>query len=286
MQRQPPSPFFQVVSAIAFGELRHLEGERTVAVEAEGAAVEDQLVLAAALVDVDQRQAGLDHAGERHLLADLLLALPIGRTVGRDQYLGAGLGQAFADLLEPDVLADRQAEPEAAEADRSGQRPDLEDAQLVEDAVIGQLDLVAQGLDLAAVEQRDGVVALVLVRPGRADDDARAAIGGVGGQRLDRPAAGVLEGRLEHQVLRRIAGDEQFRQDHEVGAEAGGLGARFAGLLQVAVDVADHGIELGDRNADCIGQVSCHGCRCSPPASAGNRLLVSPLSPSASRSGR
>ena len=132
----------------AFGELRHLEGQRAVAVEAEGAAVEDQLVLAAALVDIDERQAGLDHAGKRHLLAHIGLALPIGRAVGRDQDFGAGFGQAFGDLLEPDVLADRQAEPDAAKADRTGQRPDFEDAQLVEDAVIGQFDLVAQASTL------------------------------------------------------------------------------------------------------------------------------------------
>ena len=259
----------------ALGELRHLKGERAVAIEAEGAAVEDQLVLAAALVDIDERQAGLDDAGERHLLADIGLVLPVGRAVGRDQHLGAGLGQALRDLLEPDVLADRQAEPQPTEADRTRQRSDLEDAKLVEDAVVGQFDLVAQRLDLATVEQRDGVVALALVRPGRADDDARAAIGGVGGQRLDGLAAGVLESRLEHQVLRRIAGDEQLRQDQEIGPGRGGLSARRAGLLHIAVDVADHDVELGGREAKGVGEICRHGRRCSPPADGGQSAASS-----------
>ena len=249
--------------------MRHLESQRAVAVESEGAAVEDQLVLAAALVDIDERQARLDHAGERHLLADLGLALPIGRAVGRDENFGTGLGQAFADLLVPDVLADRQTEPHAAEADGAGQRADVEDAQLVEDAVIGELDLVAQRLDLAAVDERDGVVALVLARPRRADDDARAAIGGLGGQRLDRPAAGVLEGRLENEVFRRIAGDEQLGEDQQVCPGSGGLRAGFAGFLQIPVDVADHAIELAGGDADRVGEVRCHGRRCSPAADGG-----------------
>ena len=81
MQRQPTCRLLPGDDRDRLLELRHLEGERAVGVEAEGAAVEDQLVLAAALVDVDQRQAGLDDAGERDLLADVGLALPVGRAV-------------------------------------------------------------------------------------------------------------------------------------------------------------------------------------------------------------
>ncbi len=80
------------------------------------------------------------------------------------------------------------------------QWPDGEDAELVEDAVVGELDLEADALDAAAVEQRHGVVALAVLRPRRADDDARPPIGGVGGQRLHRLAAGILERRLQHEV--------------------------------------------------------------------------------------
>ena len=78
---------------------------------------------------------------------------------------------------------------------------------------------------------------------------------------LDRLAAGVLEGRLQDQVLRRIAGDEQLGQHEEIGAAGRGLGPRRARLLQVAVDVADDRIELGDGDPDGIGQGCCHAAR-------------------------
>ena len=250
-------------------ELRHLEGERAVTVKAEGATVEDKLVLRAVLVDVDHRQAGLDDAGKRDLLAHVGLALPVGRAVGDDEHFRTGLGKAFADLFEPDVLADRQAQPQSAETDRARKRPDLEHAQLVEDAVVGQLDLVTQRLDLSAIEERHGVVALALMRPRRADDHAWAAIGGLGGESLDRFAACVLERRLQHQVLGWIAGDEQFGQNEQIGARRGRFRPRLPRLLEIAVNVADDRIELGDGELDRIGQGCCHNGRFSPARDAG-----------------
>ena len=78
------------------------------------------------------------------------------------------------------------------------------------------------------VEQRDGVVELAVLDPGQADQHRRAAVGGLARERLAGGAAGLLERRLQHQVLGRIAGEEQFRRQHEVGAEAGAPRARAA----------------------------------------------------------
>ena len=100
-------------------ELRHLEGERAVGVQAKGAAVEDKLVLPAHLIGEDQRQSALDDAGDRDLHALIRLVAPVGRAVRHDQDFGAGLRQALADLREPDVLADRDADPDAAKVDRA-----------------------------------------------------------------------------------------------------------------------------------------------------------------------
>ena len=58
--------------------------------------------------------------------------------------------------------------------------PGVEDALLVEHAVVRQVDLVAHGRDLAAVEQQMTSCELAVLAPGRADDHARAAVGGLG----------------------------------------------------------------------------------------------------------
>ena len=96
--------------------------------------------------------------------------------------------------------------------------------------------------------------ALALQR--RADDDARAAIGGVGGQLLGRPLAGPQEGRLEDQIFRRIAGEEKLGEKHEIGALPRGIGARLARLGEIAGDVADNRVELGDSDAQDVGSGS------------------------------
>ena len=62
-----------------------------------------------------------------------------------------------------------------------------------------------------------------------------------------RRKAGLL-----HQVLRRIAGDEQLGEQHEVGALAGRIGARLARLGEIAGDVADDRVELRDGDAQDV----------------------------------
>ena len=77
-------------------------------------------------------------------------------------------------------------------------------------------------------------------------------------QRLDRGAAGRLERRLEHQVFRRIAGDEQLGKRHEIGAQRGRLVARAAHLVGIAGDVADGRIELRQRDIQAVGGTGVH----------------------------
>ncbi len=98
-----------------------------IGVEHERGAVEHQFVLAADLIDVNQRQACLGHARHRDVETDVGLVAPIGRAIRHDQKLGAGFGQALDDVfviapVGPGILANRQAEPYAAKVYRSGQR--------------------------------------------------------------------------------------------------------------------------------------------------------------------
>ncbi len=99
------------------------------------------------------------------------------------------------------------------------------------------------------------VVDALLVAPGRADDDARTAIGRLARQILDRRDALRHESRLQHQVFRRIAGDEQFGEDDKVGLLPRGIGPRLARQPQITGDIADGGVQLRDRNSQCLGRI-------------------------------
>ena len=125
-----------------------------------------------------------------------------------------------------------------------------EQALFVEHAVIRQVRLVAKGGYAALIEQRAGIIELAVLDPGRADQDSRATARGLARQFFDSGAAGGLEGRLQHQVFRRVAADEQFRQHHEIGAVGLGLVARGARLGGVARDVADRRVQLRQRDLE------------------------------------
>ena len=60
---------------------------------------------------------------------------------------------------------------------------------------------------------------------------------------------GRQEVRLQQQVLRRVAVDRQLREDDELGAGLPCARYLVADLGGVAVDVADGGIDLGERDA-------------------------------------
>ena len=224
--------------------------ERAVGAERERAAVVDHLVLAADLVEIDQRQAALDHAVDGELHAHVGLADLVGRGVGHQQDLAAGLGDAFDDVGRPDVLADRHADAHALDHQRPRHRARREDALVVEHAVVRQVDLVALADDLAFVEADDGVVELAVLAPRRGDEQRRPAVPGVGAQFLDRLVAALHERRLQHQVLGEVSGEDQLGRQHQVGALLCRLGARGPHLGEIACDVADLGIELGERDLE------------------------------------
>ena len=218
---------------------RELERRRAIGVQAERHAVEHQFVLSADLVDVDGRQTLLGHARHRDVEAHVAFLPPIRRAVRHHQQFSAGFGQTLDDFLTPDVFADRQPQPHAAEIHRPRHRSRREHPLFVEHTVIRQIDLETQRRDVAAVEECHRVVELAAVEPGRADQQRRAAGHGFPGQGLDRRAAGGLECRLEHQVLGRIAGNEQLGENDQIGALGRGGHASPAHFLGIAGDIAD-----------------------------------------------
>ncbi len=159
---------------------------------------------------------------------------------------------ALDRFRSPDVLADRHADPDAAKGDRPRRRPGAEHALLVKHPVIRQIDLEANRLDAAPRNQRRRVVELATFHPWRANQDRRTAVAGVLRKGLHRRAAGLLKGRLQHKVFGRVAGNIELRSEQDVGAEAGGLGPRFAQARQIAGDIADNGRYLGERDDQAL----------------------------------
>ena len=63
----------------------------------------------------------------------------------------------------------------------------------------------------------------------------------------------LLKGRLENQVLGRVARGHELPKDHQIGASVGGLAARRAHQVRVAVDVADDRVDLRQGDGEGFG---------------------------------
>ncbi len=147
--------------------------ERAGAVDDERRAVEDELVLAADAVDVDDRQAGLAHPFADHVAAQRLLPRVVRRAVGDDDDLrpgGAGLARG---ARKPDVLADHDAHAQPCDVDDARLAAGLEIALLVEHGVVGQLALAIDRRDPPVAQHRERVVALAGGVLGEADQHDR-----------------------------------------------------------------------------------------------------------------
>ena len=120
---------------------RQLHGQPAVRVQHEGAAVEDEFVLAAHLIEIGQGQAGFYDSRDRDVQPVIALGGIEGRSVRHQQKLRARLAQALDRIGAPDVLADRHADAHAAYVERPRHGTGREQALLVEHAVIGQIDL-------------------------------------------------------------------------------------------------------------------------------------------------
>ena len=105
----------------------------------------------------------------------------------------------------------------------------------------------------ALIEERRGVVGLAVLLQRRGQQHRRSAVGGPGGQRLHRAAAGGKERAAQHQILRRITGDEQFRERNQIGSLARRFRAGFPRLCNVRVNSANGRVELGKRDLQAVG---------------------------------
>ena len=231
----------------------HLDGEREIRIQHEGTAIEYKLVLPADLVQIGHRQAAFLNAPDGKLHAGVEFVEIIGRAVRHEQHFRTRFLQALHNVRVPDVFADRHPHTHAANVDRSRQRTLVEDAGLVEHAVIGQTHLVAMSLNLPLIEIEDGIVELVFFLPWRADQHGRASVRRLLGKLDDGLPRPALESGTQHKVLGRIAGNEELRKDDQIRARQFSFAAGLDRLFQIALYVAHRGVELGERNTQPVG---------------------------------
>ncbi len=122
----------------------------------------------------------------------------------------------------------------------------LEVASLIEHRVVGQQSLSIGADDFASDAYRSGVVQIA-IKSDVADDRHTTTCA-----RRDTAKGRQVVGdepRLEHQILRWIPGDRKLGKGDDVAASRLGLVVRGTDLGNVAIEVADRGVDLGQCDA-------------------------------------
>ena len=207
--------------------------------------VEDELVLAADEIAEREVRARVPRPRDEHLLTLLRLA-DVERRCGEvheELRTGEGeIGRRWAGL--PDVFADRQARVHVARVEHHEVAPLGEVAVLVEDAVVREEVLSVDGAHLA-VGAHCARVREISVEPGSADKGDEVGCGAR--DLLHGIVGGADEAGTEQEILRRVAGDGELREEDEVGPHTARLAEPGEDLLAIPVEVADDDVELGER---------------------------------------
>ncbi len=171
-----------------------------------------------------------------------------GRAVGDQQQLCAALRQVCRDRVEPDVFADREAQAGVPELHRLRQRPGLEDALLIEDAIVRQLVFEAQ-FRASVRDQCNSVVQTSPFFPRKRHHDA----GDAGGrafalQFAERVRDGLEQRGTQHEILGRVPDQNELGKDDKVGALSGRLITRAPHERRVSAHISYGGVDLRERN--------------------------------------
>ena len=230
----------------------------TVLVHDHAGAVEHELVLATHHVDVGHAHEIVHCAGRHQLIAEAGLAGMVGRAVDVDEELGAAEGlHRGRSRGVPDVLAHVHGEGRLARREDLGLGARLEVAVLVEDAVVRQILLVIDpGSDSVVQHGRRVEDVVALVDEAHHDrEPPRDAC-----HLVERLQIRLDEGGLEQEILGRIAGDRELGEGHQLGAERARPLDRVHDHADVAVEVADRGVDLPQGDTE-----PSHGPYCTGP---------------------
>ena len=94
--------------------------------------------------------------------------------------------------------------------------------------------------------------------PGRSEQESGTAICRLTGKRLNDIAGCTDEGGFQDQVFRRIAGDEEFRIDDEIGAGRGRSRTSLARLFRISGKITQDRIELRECDPHRVRDLSHH----------------------------
>ena len=194
---------------------------------------------------------------QHHLVAHIDLAAIVGRAVRRQQDFGAAFGQRLADAsIVPDVLADRNAEPKPAEIDRSrhAARPRRRAFRRIRRSSADRPCRGSRGSCRRRAPRPNCGAPFAL--PRKADDDARAAVGGLGGKRLDRLPASRQERPASAPDLPADSRTRNSSVSSNRSAPWRAASARASrALAMFPGDVADSRVELGDGDARSVSLI-------------------------------
>ncbi len=147
----------------------------------------------------------------------------------------------------PGILADRDADQRPSyevQALRPGAGREV--ALLIEHGIIGQVAFVVNTTDLAPGTDSGSVVQVDLLVDEA--DDGGAVLCGLGHLVQGDEVVGHEPG-LEQQVFGRVAGDHQLGEHRQVGPRLLRLAQSAQGPFHVAAQVAHHGTELAQGDA-------------------------------------
>ena len=157
-------------------------------------------------------------------------------------------------LVVPEVFADRQPDPQPLVGKAAALLTRLEVAALVEHVIGRQKAFVDLVQNPTVFEQNRGIerplalIARIVVH--EAANDADAADGGQ--QAVEAGDVGVDEIFLFDQIVRRVAGDNQFRKNDQVAGLRDGLLDAPAHAPAVVGKIPDNRVDLGQSDLHVI----------------------------------
>ncbi len=221
-------------------------------IEGEGCAIKHELILTANLIAIHERKARFDNTREHDLHALIYFIAVVRRPIWNQQDFSACLFQTFAHLIGPCVFTNRNAKAHTTETHRTRIGPSIEDTLFIENAIVWQVDLVTQALNVAVVEQCDGVVELFLFGPWQANEQCGTTISRFFGQAFQFTLTGSYEGWLQDQILWRIASQKQFRIQNQISALFGGQLSVMTHFLSITGDITKARVGLYDGQTELV----------------------------------